>query len=309
MRGLAVLERHRWLLAIAIAVILVADGWALLRQPTTPVPLAEAVRQFHDDPVGPNPPPTSTPPTVAVLGTTTAPSVTTTRPAAGGNAPETTAPPADGAGAPAASPRVLKPAPGVYRYRTTGSESLSLLGATRAYPTETTRIVRHGMGCVWTMRILLVEEHQEEHTACGTATTLDVTANVTDVEWFGMSFPVRLACDPPIRHVDRSKASGELGRFQCRDVEGDSVFAGTTSVVGEERFVVGAEARPAWRLRLEGNFTGKTRGHVSVTELLDMQTGTVLFEQRVNDLRQTGVLEVSYHQELILVLVSLSPAS
>lgn len=73
--------------------------------------------------------------------------------------PETTAPPA---------PPVTVPAEGVYRYATTGEESVDILGgATHTYPAETTLTVVHtGCGAVLTWTPL--EERSDEWGICAT---------------------------------------------------------------------------------------------------------------------------------------------
>jgi hypothetical protein len=204
---------------------------------------------------------------------------------------------------------VLRPSAGVYRYDTDGFESVSVLGAQRRYPAETTRTVRHGAGCNWTFRIILLEEHQEEHVACSGPGILDLTQSTNDVRWFGLSTTTRFTCDPPIRHIDVAAGSGSTASFVCREGT-DSTFSGTTAVLGEESVTVGGQTRRAWRVSVNGTFQGKTRGTVTASELIDQETGMTLFEQRVNDLKQQSLIgDISYRQEVTLRLRSLSPAA
>lgn len=308
------LERLPYLraaLALILALILVADVYLLARDEGTPVSVENAVERFRSEggalaevaPVTPTTeapaaPATSAPPPPAT--TTTTRRITRTPPSAPAAAPGGEAP------RPAS---VLRPAPGVYRYQTVGFERLSLLGASRRYPAETTRTVRHGGGCSWSMRLVLLAEHQEEHSFCGTTTTLDATGNTTSVTWFGFASTVELVCDRPLHEADRNAPPGTSTPFLCRQGT-DSTFSGTTTIGSEASVVVDGQVRRAWRLDVRGTFEGQTRGTVVVSELIDQEDGGVLFEQRTTDLTQRSPLgDVTYHQEVTFTLSSLSPTT
>src|SRR5690606_17213728 len=88
-------------------------------------------------------------------------------------APTTTAPPSVPSTAPATTPDTAAPAgpfqlpaEGVYRYRTSGGETISLLGARHDYPAETYAAVRHLGGCRWHVRAEVVAEHTDERLMC-----------------------------------------------------------------------------------------------------------------------------------------------
>jgi len=297
-------------LALALAGILTADLYAVTTTNATTVVVDEAVRRFRATPevatTAPPLPPSAPPATSAVPTTRrTSPSTSST------TTPRTVAV-GDGSGpgpapAQATAAGAVRPAAGVYRYATEGSESVSILGAQRRYPPETTRTVRLSAGCAWTFRIILLEEHQEEHTACSGPSTLDLTGSTNAVRWFGLDTLTRLACDTPIRHVDTAATPGSRMPFLCHE-GGDSTFSGATTLVGQETVDVGGVARPAWRLSLTGTFEGKTRGTVTVSELIDRQTWITLFEQRTNDLKQQSLIgDIAYHQDLTLRLLGTSP--
>ena len=296
-------------LAVAAVLILAGDLYLLGQKGGTPASVDNVVERFRQEPGVAGDKAQSPPTTVAETATTTSrpptPSTTATT-------PPRSRPAADAAGAapaPEASrpATLLRPPAGVYRYQTAGSESLSLPGATRRYPGETTRTVRHGPGCTWSMRLVLVVEHQEEHFVCSTTSTLVVTGSTTHINWFGFSSTVNVTCDPPFREADRAAAPGTSTPFVCRQ-GGESTFSGTTTIGGQESVIVEGQARRAWRVVIRGTFEGSTRGTVSVTELVDQENGMVLFEQRSNDLVQRSVLgDVGYRQEVTLTLSSLTP--
>jgi hypothetical protein len=291
-------------LAAVVVLVLAGDVYALRRNNTTPVDVGEAVQRFHQQPGatgGAEPTTTSAPgpEPPAPIGSTTVPPP--------GGVASASPPPVPAPGAPVA-PGDLRPPAGVYRYRTDGSEQLSI-GGSRRYPQVTTRTVRHGGGCTWTLEIALVEEHREQVSFCGTAQTLDLNASRADVRWFGVSYPSEFTCSPPIRHVDRAATPGATVPFSCRQSDG-STFTGTSVLGVVERVDVGGESRPAWRFRLDGRFEGKTHGTVAVTELIDQATGVTLIEQRTNDLKQSTLLgDVGYRQELSVTIVSVTPQS
>ncbi len=296
-------------LAIVIVLILVADVYALTKTNATTVDAGEAVRRFLETPAGvttlqpPQPdsplPSTDPPRTTRTSSPSAAP--TTARTPSTGPPPPTSAP--------ARATTALRPPAGVYLYDTDGFESVSILGAQRRYPRETTRTVRHGAGCTWSFQIILLEEHKEEHVACSQPGIVDLTGSTNDVRWFGLSTTTRFTCDPPIRHVDAARGAGSKASFVCRE-GGESIFSGMTTILGEEAVAVDGQNRRVWRLSVDGTFQGKTRGTVVATELIDSDTGITVFEQRSNDLKQQSLLgDIAYRQEVTLRLRSLSPAA
>lgn len=297
-------------LGIVIVMLLAADLSALRRHNRTPVGTSEAVRRFHipqplpqDPVVGFEQPTTTTDPagTAASSSTVVAPTVPTVP-----SVPASAAAGTSTSVSPTARPPALRPPAGVYRYRTVGFEELGI-GGSRTYPELTTRTVRTGAGCAWTMEIVLLDEHREQHLMCGTAQVLDLLSTRTDVRWFGVSYPTEFTCSPRIRHVDRSARDGDVVAFRCSE-SGGATFTGTSTLGRIEAFNFQGESRPAWRLRIDGKFDGRTRGTVSAVELIDEATGRVLSEERTNDLKQTTVIgDVTYRQEVRLTLVSLTP--
>jgi hypothetical protein len=298
------------LLAVAILAILGIDLYVVSRPEGTAVTLAEAVDRFRAEApstTAPEPAPATDVPrttstTASRQGTSSTAAPTTSRDRAATSTTPATTP----AGRQSAASR-LRPPAGVYRYATDGFESLSI-GGERRYPAETTRTILHGAGCVWRMRILLLQEHQEEHVACSTERLFDLTSSSSEVRWFGLPYGSRFDCEPPIRHVDREAGIGVLGTFVC-PAGSEGTFSGKTTLLAEETVQFEGTTRPVWRIRIEGRFEGNTRGTVSTTEVIDQETGIVLFEQRVNDLKQRAVLvDVAYRQEVTLTLLSLTPA-
>jgi hypothetical protein len=169
--------------------------------------------------------------------------------------------------------------------------------------------VRHGGGCSWSMRLALLAEHEEEHRFCSTTATLDATGNTTNVSWFGFSSTVELVCDQPSSAERAMVVALTTTPFACRQGV-DSTFSGTTTIGAEEAVVVDGQPRRAWRLQVRGTFEGQTRGTVTVSELIDQEDGSVLFEQRTTQLTQRSPLgDVAYRQEATFTLISRSPTT
>ncbi len=140
---------------------------------------------------------------------------------------------------------------------------------------------------------------------CGTASQLDVIELTNELRWFGVTNTTNLKCEPGIR-LGAAGPAGTKWNFTCRGEA--ETLSGATTIVGEETLAVGAQPRRAWRVLVDGNFSGKTRGTVSVNQLIDQQTGLVLQQQRTSDLKQQRpVGDVSYHLELTTRLRSVVP--
>lgn len=311
-------------LAVAIVTLASVDAYLLvMRERATPVNVVEAVDRYRTSPSGPprgSAPAhdadegagrVDTPPVDHTVGPRVDTTSTTTSPSVGPDVPNTSVDPnasrtrrAEGS-----SPPPLRPEPGVYVYATDGYEEVSLLNTRRDYPDETTRTIRHGEGCQWSMLITFLEEHEEEHSACSTPTRIDVLASSTSVTWFGHQQNNRFECDPPQRLADREAAPGTTGGFVCR--EGDrTTFEGTVTYLGEEEFIVDGEARRAWRIDVSSTATGEIRGTVEVDQLIDLTTGHVLWEHRRDELDQdTQAGTVHYSQDVTSSLTDLDPST
>ena len=114
----------------------------------------------------------------------------------------------------------------MYRYRTSGGESVSVLGAHHDYPPETFAVVRHTGGCGWTIRAEVVREHVDERRMCSDPDRLLQLEQSREVEFFGTRDGGAFVCDPP----------------QVQHRLGEDVGATWTGDCGDDR--AGAHARP-----------------------------------------------------------------
>ncbi len=124
----------------------------------------------------------------------------TTEPGAVSNGESTPAPSTPGTSAPATptpdAPQVALPEPGVYRYRTTGGESIDAMGGvTREYPGESAITVTP-RGCGVHLSWDPLEERRDEWELCATGLVVGLQPRgVQFHEFFGQSQLDEIRCD------------------------------------------------------------------------------------------------------------------
>lgn len=173
---------RRWLVGglVAISVLLVAGlivRSVVLRDRARVVPADEALEVFRQE--------TTT--TVAAASTTTPIETTSTV---------------------AALPPTL-PEQGIYRYRTTGSESIDALGGTKHdYPAETT-ITVIGRGCGVGLRWDALRERRDEWALCATVDGIELQAGGDQYhEFFSQPDDEAVSCDRTVVLVPVAAAAG-----------------------------------------------------------------------------------------------------
>ena len=117
-------------------------------------------------------------------------------------------------------PTLTTPPPGVYRYRTEGSESVDVLGGTtHTYPAETSlTVVPHGCGV--TLRWAPLEQRSEEWGLCVTAQGVELqTDGAFFHEFFGTAHPESMVCDRTVVLVPTTDSSQSKVAQKC-DVDG-----------------------------------------------------------------------------------------
>ena len=176
------------------------------------------------------------------------------------------------AGAEAAEPAPGLPVPGVYRYRTTGGETVSFLGYRRDYTPVTTRtITRHGCGVREVQRFLA--QHLEYYDRCGNA----LVGYGTDIAYWWTSGTQDFRCGPG-SFDGADLASGGRVEWHCADE--DTQARQITEHLGDEEVEVGGARVPARHTRWTTIFSGATTGSAVVHDWFDPRTGLVLRETR-----------------------------
>ncbi|MGQ0743061.1 MAG: hypothetical protein ACT4OS_01715 [Acidimicrobiales bacterium] len=205
------------------------------------------------------------------------------------------------AGPRAAQPVAGLPAPGVYRYATTGGERVSFLEHRRDYSPVTARIVtRRGCGIREEQRFLV--QHIEYYDRCGAA----LVAYGTDIAYWWTHGTQDFRCQPG--SFDGSDLEvGQRSEWVCADE--DTRAAQTVEYLGDETVEVEGRVLPARRTRWTTVFEGATRGSAVVDDWFDPRTGLVLREDRNIGLR-TGspfVGQVAYIDVSAYRLLSTTP--
>jgi hypothetical protein len=334
--GVADMGRNRWVVAVlwvVIAAVLGTDVFLLTaRTRTTEVTLDDAVARFREEatvaPPATGDGETATSEASAAAATTGAgaappgaPAASTrsaaaARPRSSSSGPASSAPSSAAAGdAPVVAPSAsepakpfLRPVEGVYRYRTTGGESISIAGARHDYPERTFATVRHLDGCGWTVRSDVAKEHQDTRTMCSEPGRLVQRSQGRSVEFFGQRDGVENDCDPGVLAIV-GEAVGATDVSTCGDGEGNEArmertFVGPTTVTVE-----GAEVA-ALRIVLVGSFTGKAQGTSRDELWFTPDTGlTLRWERTVDTLADAfGGAKVRYQEAATFTLESLTPS-
>ena len=193
------------------------------------------------------------------------------------------------------------PAPGVYRYATTGGEWVSLFDTYREYSPTTLRIVTR-RGCGVREEQFFVTQHLEYYDRCGPALVTygtDVaywwTHGTQDFDCTGGSFDMA------------GMRPGDRVEWDCSDE--DTRARQITEYVGDETVEVEGVALPARHTRWTTVFSKATRGTAVVDDWFDPRTGLVLMERRNIGLRVGSpfVGDLSYIDVSDYVLLSTDP--
>jgi hypothetical protein len=179
--------------------VLGTDAYLLrTRSTTTVVDLQDALAAFRSEQ-------TSSSVTSALAGGAEVPGAATGEPTTAALvAPSTTGASTPSMPDPSSAPATPKagarvpPSPGVYQYRTTGGERVSLLGSRHTYPAETYAVVRPTGGCGWLLEAEVVEEHVDRRQMCTSADQVVQHSQQRAVTFFGTTDGADLPCKPPM---------------------------------------------------------------------------------------------------------------
>jgi hypothetical protein len=211
--------------------------------------------------------------------------------------------------APAAAPAAFTvPAAGVYRYRTTGGENVSVLGAHHNYPAETFAVVTHTGGCGWHVRAEVVREHVDERQMCSEPGQLLQVEQTRTVEFFGTRDGGGFVCDPAQVQHAVGDGDGATWSGSCGDGRGSAALVRTT--LGTGQMTIGGVTVDVIRLRVDGTLTGFTRGTSRDLMTVVAATGLpVIWERTVDTVADAFGGSVRYQEQARFELVSLTPAT
>ena len=205
-----------------------------------------------------------------------------------------------------AEPALQLPPPGVYRYRTSGGESLSIGGISRSFPPATEMIVTDS-SCA-TMKWEPLEQHIEGMVTCPTANrTLSIAAAPSYEEIAGIKTTTDIRCPSGTYLVPPHPTVGERWKTTCHSPGQNVVFDG--SVVGFTSVKVGGQNIPALHTRLTLSFSGSQSGTNPNDYWVSLQDGIILRQRETVAVSQAaGPLgSVHYGEQMAIALTSLTP--
>jgi len=195
-------------------------------------------------------------------------------------------------------------APGVYTYRTKGSEGLSMLGLTRGFP-ETTYMVVADNNCA-TVSWIPITQHTEATTVCPSAGgAFSVPRMVTRESIAGTTTTSTIECPANAFLLPAAARSGQRWRANCSladpaetvTVDGEMLGSSTVAVAGHQTSVE--------HTRLTLIFTGAERGTDPTDFWVVPSTGLIVREKEAVDVSQGSV---RYTENMDTVLTGLTPA-
>jgi hypothetical protein len=199
------------------------------------------------------------------------------------------------------------PPSGVYRYRTSGNERLSVGGIGRSFPAATEMIVNEGR-CA-TFRWAPFEQHIEGLVECPLADdALAMMTAMSDEQIAGVHTTEVIHCPADAYFVPPSPADGERWNAMC-DAAGQRVaFSG--QVIGNPLIDVGGRKLPSLHTRLTLSFSGSESGANPTDYWISVEDGLILRQRETVDMvQQTGPLgSVRYTEQMAIAISSVTPA-
>jgi hypothetical protein len=196
------------------------------------------------------------------------------------------------------------PAPGVYTYRTTGGESLNLVGVARSFPSSTSMIVADGQ-CA-TVSWVPITQHTEATTFCNAANgALTVPKLVTDESIAGSTSTSTITCPASSYLLPPAPRAGQRWSATCTQVSPAEKIKLVGQALGPSTITVGGHRVPVMHARLMLTFTGSEHGTNPIDFWVVPGSGLIVREKETVAVTQSGV---RYNENMEATLSSLSPA-
>jgi hypothetical protein len=206
------------------------------------------------------------------------------------------------AGPAAAEPVPGLPAPGVYRYRTTGGERVSFLDYRRDYTDTTVRIVTR-RGCGIREEQWFLVQHLEYYDRCGDA----LVSYGTDIAYWWTHGTQDFRCPAGGSFDMAGRVAGDKVRWSCHDE--DTRAEQLTEFLGVEEVMVDGRRHQARHVRWTTTFSGATVGSAVVDDWFSAINGLVLREKRIIGLKVGSpfVGRIDYVDQSEYTLLSTEP--
>jgi len=222
------------------------------------------------------------------------------------------------AGGGAGTSGFLRPARGVYTYRASGTERLSILGTAQQWgPTMPATLTTGADGC-WTLRIDYSTNHWQEEDYCPSGNRLlDEGGRGYQSFDFGaakIGDTTVFTCDPPGEVIRVDARPGESWPQSCEgrsQGSGTTVrSAGTNTFVGIEELVIGGRKVPALHYRQRRTLSGDQTGTEDTHSWYAVGDAMLLRATHDTTVRSPSPIgEVTYTEQGEFRLTSLRPTS
>jgi hypothetical protein len=199
------------------------------------------------------------------------------------------------------------PPAGVYRYRTTGGEQLSIGGISRSFPSATNMIVTDAR-CA-TLEWIPITQHMEGLVECRQGNgALGIAEALSYEQIAGTQTTSDIRCPAGTYLVPPDPSVGDRWHTTCHSPGQNVVFSGR--VLGTSSVDVGGHEVPALHTNLTLSFSGSESGTNPNDYWVSLEDGMILRQSETVDVSQrTGPLgSVRYTEQMAITLNSLTPA-
>jgi hypothetical protein len=214
------------------------------------------------------------------------------------------------------NPEVLRPAAGVYLYRGSGTEKLSLPPKSQHQGPRMPGTVTHRRDGCWTFRIDYSTKHWQTWVYCPRAGGLVERGGQTFERWDFVfttyDSTSTFTCDPPSVTIRVAMQPGDRWQQSCRGTssgtEGVGVTSGPYTFVGEDTLTIGGTRVPAYRFHQERTMSGSQSGTQTADLWFAQSDGLPLRNERNQTVRTDTVVGTStYTERGEFTLTSLQP--
>jgi hypothetical protein len=200
--------------------------------------------------------------------------------------------------------RTRLPAPGVYSYRTSGDEGLSIMGVERTFPSSTSMVVTQGSCAV--VSWVPIEQHSETTDVCDApAGALTVPKLVTNESIAGTTTTSTIDCPATAYLLPPNAQRGQRWSATCALASPTEKVALNGVVVGPTTVDVGGRAVRVEHTRVTLTFDGGEQG-TNPTDFWVVASSGLVVQQKESVAMTSG--GVRYHETMKATLTGLTPA-
>ncbi len=195
------------------------------------------------------------------------------------------------------------PAPGVYTYRTSGGESLNLMGVSRGFPSRTAMVVSDN-NCA-TVSWLPLVEHTETTTMCSTPSGgLSLPRLVTFESIAGSATTSTVTCPATAWLLPPGTSTGMRWSATCSLLSPKERVLMTGVNLGSSTMTVAGQAVDVDHVRVDLRYEGTQSGTNPTDFWVVPSTGMIVRERELVSVDEGGV---HYSESMDTVLTGLSP--